>query len=115
MRWVLNGPKVVLEGKIDSDRIRDLIIRTVRETTGIENVINELIVAENEVEDYTEEGQHEEYELYDEDNEYIGSEDVFRAVEDGVPYIPPTEPPPGESSKLFERGKKRRKKPGRSD
>ncbi|MGB2879395.1 MAG: BON domain-containing protein [Candidatus Omnitrophota bacterium] len=111
---VLRGPKVVLGGKIDSGRIRDLIIKTVRDMAGIVSVVDELVVAEEEYEDYGEEGMHEECELYDEDNEYMGSEDVFRAVEDGVPYIPPTEPPAGGSSELSERGKKRKKKPGRS-
>ncbi|MFQ5952277.1 MAG: hypothetical protein ACE5JK_02610 [Candidatus Omnitrophota bacterium] len=107
---VIKGSKVVLEGQIDSDRKRGIIIRVVQDMVGTDNVIDELIVAEDEYEDFGAEEAHEDYELYDEDNEYVGSEDVFRAVEDGVPYIPPTEPPFPESYETPERGKKRKKK-----
>ena len=108
---VLKGPKLALEGKVDSDRRRELIVQTVRFATGIDDIIDEMIVVEEGFADYDEKREHEEYELYDEDNEYVGSEDVFQAVEDGVPYIPPTEPPFSKSSEApeGERNQKRRR------
>jgi hypothetical protein len=110
---VLKGPKLVLEGKVDSDRKRKLIVQIVRYATGIDDIIDEMIVVEDECADYREETGHEEYELYDEDNEYVGSEDVFQAVVDGVPYVPPTEPPFSETAETLEEEKKRRKKKGK--
>ncbi|MGD2278731.1 MAG: BON domain-containing protein [Candidatus Omnitrophota bacterium] len=110
---ILKGPKVVLEGKVDSDRKKDLIIRYVRDVAGLSDIVDELIVIEDLEE--LEEDHHEDYELYDEDNEYVGSEDVFRAVEDGVPYVPPTEPPTAEYSDMPEPGEKRKKRPRRHE
>jgi hypothetical protein len=112
---VLKAPKVVLEGKVDSDAGRRFIVKAVQEIAGTNNVIDELIVAEEEYENYNGAGPRDGHELYDEDNEYVGSEDVFRAVEDGVPYIPPTSPPLKEySDEQPERVRKKRRKPGRS-
>ena len=111
---VLKGHKVVLEGKVDSERNKDLIIRYVRDVAGLSDIVDELIVVED-FEELREEDHHEDYELYDEDNEYVGSEDVFRAVEDGVPYVPPTEPPTAEYSDEPEPGEKRKKRPRRNE
>lgn len=112
---VLKGPKIVLEGKVGSDEGRKFIVRAVQEIAGTNNVIDELIAAEEEYENYNGTRPRDEHELYDEDNEYVGSEDVFRAVEDGVPYIPPTSPPLKEySDEQPERVRKNRRKPSRS-
>ena len=109
---VLKGQKVAPEGKVDSDAERKVIVQTARDIAGKNNVIDELIAGENEYESYDGGESHEEYELYDEDNEYVGSEDVFRAVEDGVPYIPPTSSPSGEYSD--ERSQRNRRKKRKS-
>lgn len=95
---VLEGSKVLVEGKIASDRGREFIIRAVRDIAGKNNVIDELIATEGDYENHTGETPREAHGLYDEDNEYVGSEDVFRAVEDGVPYSPPTASPISEYS-----------------
>jgi hypothetical protein len=110
---VLKGSRVVVEGNVDSEMMRKIIIQTIQNATGIDNIVDEMIVADDEYESFDEGPRHEDYELYDEDNEYVGSEDMFRAVEDGVPYIPPTEPPSSESSEAFQRKKKRKGKYGR--
>jgi hypothetical protein len=110
---ILEGRKVALEGKVDSDRGRKFIVKAAQDIAGINNVIDELIAAEDECESYGGEEAHEEYELYDEDNEYIGSEDVFRAVEDGVPYIPPTSPPSAEYSDEGSQRNRRKKRKSR--
>jgi len=47
--------------------------------------------------------------LYDEDEEVIGTEDVSKSIEDGIPYIPPTDPPQQSSPKDL-KWKKRKKK-----
>lgn len=89
---VLKGFKVLVEGNIDSERGREFIIRAVKDIVGKNNVVDELIVTAGEYGGHGGSAPHEAHGLYDEDNEYVGSEDVFRAVEDGVPYIPPTDP-----------------------
>jgi hypothetical protein len=89
---VLNESKVLVEGNVDSERGREYIIRAVRDVVGKKNVVDELMVTGNEYGEHGNDAPHKAHGLYDEDNEYVGSEDVFRAVEDGVPYIPPTDP-----------------------
>ena len=44
---ILKGHKVVLEGKIDSDEKKDLIIRYVRAVAGLNDIVDELIVIED--------------------------------------------------------------------
>ena len=110
---ILKGQKVALEGKVDSDRGRKFIVKAARDIAGKNNVIDELIADENEYESYGGKEAREEYELYDEDNEYIGSEDVFHAVEDGVPYIPPTSSPSAEYSDEGSQRNRRKKRKSR--
>jgi len=90
---IKKGSRVILRGEVDSERERDLIMRTIRDVVGIDDIVNELIVLKGLHNDLPEDDSDDEHEdeLFDEDHECIGTEDVFRSVEDGLPYIPPTD------------------------
>ena len=60
------------------------------------------------------EGSEEDMELLDQDDESMGTEDAFRSVEDGIPYIPPSNPTYQESPGSKKR-KKKKNKPARED
>ena len=81
------------------------------DVVGIDDIDDELVGIEGVRGELEEElYEHEEGDLYDEDDEYVGTEDVFRSVEDGVPYIPPTSPTfqePAEDRKSKKKKKKR--------
>ncbi len=87
---VKKGPRVVLGGEVDSRRERALIIQTIMDIVGIEDVTDEMNIIDGRHDDSRDEDDGE---LYDEDNQCIGTEDIHRAIEDGVPYIPPTRSP----------------------
>ena len=89
---VHDGSKVTLGGEADFSRERDLIIQTIFEIVWVEDIKDHMIIMEDEDYAFRLEGMELERsgDLFDEDNECIGTEDVFRAVEDGMPYIPPT-------------------------
>jgi len=108
------GPTVTLRGKVDSASGREMIIRTIMDTADVDNVVDELVVIEDAVVDADSVGSEEDMELLDQDDESMGTEDAFRSVEDGIPYIPPSNPtyqePPGSKKR-----KKKKNKPARED
>ena len=87
---VKNGSIVVLSGEIDSRQEKALVIQTIMDVVGVEDVVDDMNVVDGRYEDSQEDDDSE---LYDEDNQCIGTEDAHRAIEDGVPYIPPTHSP----------------------
>jgi len=101
---VKNGPKVIVKGDADTAGEKFLIIQTIADVVGIDDIIDNIAVMSpgyDGVAEYDTPGDA----IYDEDNECVGTEDVFRALEDGLPYIPPT------SSSLDEYdGRSRRRK-----
>jgi hypothetical protein len=106
---VINGPKVVLRGKVGSDSEREMIKQTIIDIVGIDDVVDELVVIQGVDDGLEDEESREESELRDQDEENMGTEDAFQSVEDGIPYIPPTSPTYQESPKKI-RWKKRKKK-----
>jgi len=90
---IKKGRNIVLRGEVDSKRERNRIIQTIAEMARVGDIKDELIILEGLHGEYLEE--HTEYgyedEIFDDDNECIGTNDVFRAMEDGMPYIPPTD------------------------
>ena len=106
---VVDGSRVVLRGKVDSDSERQMIKQTIMDVVGIDDIVDELVVIQGVNDDLEEEESHEKSELYDEDDENIGTEDAFQSVTDGIPYIPPTSPTYQESSKKI-KWKKQKKK-----
>lgn len=101
---VSEGLKITLKGKVDSHGEHYLVKETIMNIVGIEDFVDELVVIEG-----LDSGLEEEKEgLYDEDDDKIGTEDAFEALEDGIPYIPPTEPKFRETEEP--RKKKRKKK-----
>ncbi len=107
---IVNGSKVVLRGEILHESQREELKDFISDMAGIDNIVDELIVIHDEYEEGEGEELSDEEELYDEDKEKYGTGDIFRSVEDGVPYVPPTSPP-YEESKKKERKRKRKKKP----
>ena len=112
---VVDGPKVLLDGEIESEHVRDVIAQAISDVTGIADIVDGLIVV-RELEDphFHDELYYHDDEIYDEDDEFIGTEDAFQSVEDGIPYIPPT----GSAShdtyeELQKRERKRKKRLGR--
>ncbi len=109
---IKKGARVVLRGEVDSERERDLIMRTIRDVAGIDDIVDGLIILKglhNDLPGDDSDYEHED-ELFDDDHECIGTEDVFRSVEDGLPYIPPTD---ARFERSFE--EKREKRPRRKD
>ena len=97
------GQQITLRGKVDSHGEHYLVKETIMNIVGIDDFIDELVVIEGLNVDLEEEEEG----LYDEDEDKIGTEDAFEALEDGIPYIPPTEPRFRETE---EPKKKKRKK-----
>ncbi|MBF0252910.1 MAG: BON domain-containing protein [Candidatus Omnitrophica bacterium] len=82
---VVKGPKVMLSGEVYTEEHRSDIVDAVIDTTGLTKIINsiEIIKQDSALDD--EIGS----DVFDDDNDCMGTEDVSRAVEDGLPYIPP--------------------------
>ena len=108
------GPKVTLRGKVDSASGHEMIIQTIMDLADVDNVTDELVVIEDAVVGFDSEGAEDDSELYDQDDESLGTEDAFRSVEDGIPYIPPTNPTYQESPASKKR-KKKKNKPARDE
>ncbi len=106
---IVNGPRVILRGEADSQREVNLIIQTITDVVGIEDITNDIDIIDSGLEGT--DGESREEEFYDEDNECIGTEDAFRAVEDGLPYIPPTT---SHFDEYDEHEKKKTRREGRS-
>ena len=104
---VKKGPTVILKGEVYSDNVRNMIKEAINEMTEVYAVVDELIVTRelyDDMDDADENG------LMDEDKDLIGTEDVSRSIEDGIPYIPPTSPSYREHLDT-NKPKRRKKKP----
>lgn len=87
---VSTGPVVVLKGKVDSEADREVIIETITDIVGVEDIQDEIIVIED-AEDL-DAADSEDGEGSDREDKDIGTEDAFQAMEEGIPYIPPMRP-----------------------
>lgn len=88
---VSEGPEVIIRGEVGSHGEKEQIIDLVMEAAGIDDVIDYLVVPD----DYSDDIEQDDYhsaDLRDPDEEFMGTEDAARSVEDGIPYIPPTKP-----------------------
>ncbi|MFH1394596.1 MAG: hypothetical protein ABIH09_00360 [Candidatus Omnitrophota bacterium] len=79
--------RVVLNGEISSLKEKELLCQILMDELEVDDIVDNLLIID-ETED--ESCYDEPDEWLDDDNECAGTEDVFRSVEDGVPYIPPT-------------------------
>ncbi len=115
----VDDSRVVLRGRAASRREKELIAQAVEDALGVDYVVNELAVSQNGSEPVVDDDEDEDEDIRDDDDDTVGTEDLARSIEDGIPYIPPTRP-------LFRRadrhagGKrrecgKRAKAPGRRD
>jgi len=108
---VKKGKEVVVRGEVNSSDEKDVILGVLEEFIEPENVTEGLIVMEDIEKDFSDEDPYKEddSDFYDEDNESMGTQDIFRSVEEGMPYIPPTRPS-YTSGTESSRGKKRNRK-----
>jgi len=100
---VMTGPQVLIRGEVSSEYERENIRNFITDAAGVDNIVDELVVSGDELEGDKDDDDYGEHEMYDADQEYVGTDDVFRSVEDGVPYIPPT-------TASFEEKKKKKKR-----
>jgi len=96
---IVDGPQVILRGKVDFGSERRMIKATIMDVVGIDDIVDELVVIRGVSDGTEDEARDPEAAPYDEDEEFVGTEDVFQSVEDGVPYIPPSNPTYRESPK----------------
>lgn len=105
---VSKDSKIVLKGDVSSKRTQNMVRQAIIKVVGVDNLIDESIVFEG-LDDYEDDdddshggGTH------DEDDDSYGTEDIFRSIEDGIPYIPPTEPTRQEHGNKFKRKRKKK-------
>lgn len=84
--------RVVLRGRAASHREKELIAQAVEDALGVDYIVNELAVAQDGPEPVAEEDDEEDEDIRDDDDDTVGTADLARSVEDGIPYIPPTRP-----------------------
>jgi hypothetical protein len=106
---VLDGPRIILKGTVDSIGEHYLVKETITDIVGIEDVSDELVIM-NAPDDGSLDDMFEDGGLLNRDKEEIGTEDPFEAMEDGIPYIPPTSPSYKESPEITEWKKKKKRK-----
>ncbi|MBF0215705.1 MAG: BON domain-containing protein [Candidatus Omnitrophica bacterium] len=99
------GPVITISGEVSSEREKNRIIQTILDIVGIEEVVDELEVIGGKFSDFhSEDHEDEDEDPIDDDNESMGTEDLNRSMEDGLPYIPPTQSP-------FEEDRENKKRP----
>lgn len=81
--------RVVLRGRVASRREKELIGEAVEEDLGADEVVNELRVVRPDAEEVDDDDDDDPDDIRDGDNDTIGTQDLSRSVEDGIPYIPP--------------------------
>ncbi|MDD3088465.1 MAG: BON domain-containing protein [Candidatus Omnitrophica bacterium] len=84
-----DGSRVVIRGRVSSRREKDIVVEAVEEAIGADEIINSIVVARHADETGGDEDEGEDEELLDDDDEEIGTDDMGRSVENGIPYIPP--------------------------
>lgn len=102
---VEDGQSIVVRGNIETEKDSETIIQTITEITGIEDIQDYMEVGDgfkfdpysDSIDDYDDE------QMVDEDNESYGTEDIFRSVEDGLPYVPPTISPSDHGARRYRR------------
>ena len=89
---IKNGSTVMLRGEIPNERVRALIKDAITHIPDVQAVVDHLTVVREDIDYHTNSDCDEEGRMLDDDRDFIGTEDVFRSIEDGIPYIPPTSP-----------------------
>ena len=81
--------RVVLRGRADSRREKELIGEAVEEDLGADELVNELRVVRPDADEDDDDDDEDPDDIRDGDNDTVGTQDLSRSVEDGIPYIPP--------------------------
>ncbi|MFH1665567.1 MAG: hypothetical protein ABIA77_05425 [Candidatus Omnitrophota bacterium] len=108
---VVKGKKVILSGEVLSPYEKNILVNTASSVVGSDNVIDETVIMDNACDEYEDDSLLKNNELRDEDEDFIGTEDIFRSIEDGIPYIPPTSSPSRRRSSGPSNGNRRKRKP----
>lgn len=104
---VIDGPKVILSGKVESPGEREMLRQTIIDIVGVDDIVDELVIIDGFFEGHDDDDPYGAADLYDEDEESAGTGDAFQSVEDGIPYIPPDSPSYQESPEVSKKKKKR--------
>ncbi|MBD3379682.1 MAG: BON domain-containing protein [Candidatus Omnitrophica bacterium] len=88
---IVKGEFVRVRGEVPSEHMRESLRDIVEEIAGEGHIIDEVIVLRGLDEASGDDYLYDDGALYGEHDEYIGTEDAYRSLEDGIPYIPPTE------------------------
>ena len=105
---VKKGPVIVLRGEVYSEEIRKIINQIVKDTIDVDNIIDEMDTINADLNEDDDQENDDEYS--DDDDESFGTEDVFKSIEDGIPYIPPTTSPIHDDLEEDRRNKRKKKK-----
>lgn len=81
--------RVLLRGKVPSRRLKELVAEAVGEALGADDVVNQIAVVRGANEEPADDDDEDTDDIKDEDDDTVGTEDLGRSVEDGIPYIPP--------------------------
>lgn len=104
---IVDGPKVVLSGKVESRGEREMIEEMLMDIVGVDDIVDELVIIDGGTVDDDDEDMYDDEDVYDEDEDSMGTEDAFQSIEDGIPYTPPTSPSYQESPGSSKRRRKR--------
>ncbi|MBD3427306.1 MAG: hypothetical protein GF409_08840 [Candidatus Omnitrophica bacterium] len=108
---VKDGPVILLAGEVYSEKEHRSVLERVIDLVGAEAVDDRMAVVQGRYGDFEEdEDEYGEDAFRDEDNDYMGTEDVFRSIEDGIPYIPPTRPSYQKSEEPYQWTKSKKKR-----
>lgn len=102
------GGHIILRGEVYSKSEKMMILQTIMDETGMDDITNELTIIQELYVDLDDKEREERDGLFDEDDDNIGTEDIFRSIEEGIPYIPPTNPAYHESSETIKWKKKKK-------
>jgi len=88
---VRKGPIAVISGEVYTRADKHTIIQTVADIVGEDCVVDRIEVADDLYDDSASAGYAPADGLYDSEDD-MGTNDIYRSIEDGIPYIPPDEP-----------------------
>jgi len=104
---IVDGPKVVLSGKVESRGEREMIEEVLMDIVGLDDIVDELVIIDGGTVENDDKDLYDDEDVYDEDDDSMGTENAFQSIEEGIPYTPPTSPSYKESPGFSKRKKNR--------
>lgn len=88
----VDDSRVLLRGRAVSRREKELIAQAVEDALGVDYIVNELAVSQDGSEPVVDDDEEDDDDIRDGDDDTVGTGDLARSVEDGIPYILPMRP-----------------------